>query len=199
MYPISLPDDWLATDQHKISNQQARDWVCSESSLTIRIKELGISFSLEVLNQTEQVLTKSMQKLLSTNDTSAMFREVLLKQAGIPLIYAQTIIPSSTISGTEKMLAELGNQPLGQVLFQSPKSIRGNIQYSLVKNNSQLGRYIETVLNQPMQEPSYIRRSVFRLNHKPLLVCECFLPALFISDDSLGELHEARYNKGQVN
>ena len=162
-----------------MSYAPAIDWIQSESSLTIRIKELGIAFSLEVLNQTEQTLSSEQQQQLGTNDSSAIFREVLLKQGGIPLVYAQTIIPKSTLSGSERGLAELGSQPLGQVLFQSPQAIRSEIEFAQVEQDAKLGQYIEQHLQQSIKNDCYIRRSNFLLNGKPLLVCECFLPALF--------------------
>lgn len=181
MFPLTLPTNWLNanTQAQAIKYTPAQDWIQSESSLTVRIKELGIAFSLQVLSQSEQELTKEQQQQLATKDTSAIFREVLLKQGNIPLVYAQTVIPKSTVTGTEKMLAELGNQPLGQVLFQSPQAIRSDIDFAEVESSSQLGQYIERQLQQPIQQPCYIRRSNFLLNNKPLLVCECFLPALF--------------------
>lgn len=181
MYPLPLPSDWHCATSTitNVSHLAAQDWIQSESSLTVRIKELGIAFSLQVLSQTEQSLSAQQQKQLNTTDTSAVFREVLLKQGGRALVYAQTIIPTSTLSGTERGLAELGNQPLGQVLFQSPQAIRSAIEYAEVEPSSSLGQFIEQELQQPMQQECYIRRSNFLLNTKPLLVCECFLPALF--------------------
>lgn len=183
LFPIQLPTQWLsaANNANIISNLTTKEWLTSESSLTVRVKELGIAFSLEVLSQSDQPLSTSLQKTLGTNDTSALFREVLLKQAGVPLIYAQTIMPSGTVTGTEAMLAELGNQPLGQVLFQSPQAIRGEIEFSQVTKISMLGQFIEHELKQPIVDDCYIRRSRFLLNQKPLLVCECFLPALFVN------------------
>ena len=181
MYPLPLPNQWLNAKTHLLnaSFKPAQQWIESESSLTIRIKELGIAFSLQVLNQTEQQLSLEQQQLLHTTDTSALFREVLLKQGEIPLVYAQTIMPASTVTGTETMLAELGNQPLGQVLFQSPQAVRSNIEFAEVTPNSQLGKFIQNQLQQAIVHPCYVRRSHFQLNTKPLLVCECFLPALF--------------------
>lgn len=181
MYPLPLPSHWYCATR-TITNVQhvpAQDWIQSESSLTVRIKELGIAFSLQVLSQTEQNLTPHQQQQLGTEDISATFREVLLKQGDTPLVYAQTIIPESTLSGAEKGLAQLGNQPLGQVLFQSPQAIRSAIEYAEVEPSSMLGQFIEQELQQPITHNCYIRRSNFLLNSKPLLVCECFLPALF--------------------
>ena len=156
-----------------------QDWIGCESSLTVRVKEMGIAFNVELLSQFNKPLLTDHQNKLNTADTSGLHREVLLKQGDLPLVYAQTLMPDSTISGTEKMLAELGNQSLGQVLFQSPQAIRGEIEYARVDQTSELGVFVSSQLHQPMSEPCYIRRSLFHLNNKPLLVCECFLPALF--------------------
>ena len=181
LFPINLPNLWYSSDQKQqnISDVNVQSWICSESSLTVKIKQLGTAFSVELLNQVNKSFSLDMQSLLAVNDNSALFREVLLKQGNNPLVYAQTIIPDSTITGTESMLSALGNQSLGQVLFQSPQAQRGDIEFSIVEPDSQLGKYIEQQLQQPIESTCYIRRSVFHLNGKPLLVCECFLPALF--------------------
>lgn len=140
---------------------------------------MGIAFNVELLSQVHKSLLVSHRSKLNIDDELGLHREVLLKQGELPLVYAQTLMPESTISGTEKMLAELGNQSLGQVLFQSPQAIRGEIEYAKVDSDSELGRYIGERLQQPITQPCFIRRSLFHLNNKPLLVCECFLPALF--------------------
>jgi len=181
LFPINLPSLWYSSDQKQqnISDANAKSWICSDSSLTLKIKELGVAFSVELLNQVNKPLTRDIKSLLAVNDNSALFREVLLKQGDKPLVYAQTIMPESTITGTESRLSGLGNQSLGHVLFQSPQAQRSEIEFSIIEPDSQLGQYIEQQLQQPMQQTCYMRRSVFHLNGKPLLVCECFLPALF--------------------
>jgi chorismate--pyruvate lyase len=181
LFPINLPNLWYSSDQkdQNINDTDVESWICSDTSLTVKVKELGTAFSVQLLSQLEQVISAEIKTLLSVNDNSGLFREVLLKQGTKPLVYAQTIMPDSTITGTESMLSALGDQSLGQVLFQSPQATRSNIEFSLVEPNSQLGQYIEQQLQQPIQDTCYIRRSVFHLNGKPLLVCECFLPELF--------------------
>lgn len=181
MYPLPLPTNWQTLDHADFSaiEKRTKDWIQCESSLTVRIKELGIAFNVEVLNQCHQPISDALKSKLATQDNQALFREVLLKQGDVPLIYAQTIMPESTITGTEKMLSELGNQSLGQVLFQSPQAIRSGLEFSEVVKQTELALFIEQRLEQTMLEPCYIRRSLFHLNHKPLLVCECFLPSLF--------------------
>lgn len=183
MHPLPLPNEWFSLDSKQFSDLETtiKQWIQGESSLTVKIKELGIAFSVEVLAQTHLALSNRLPTDLLTDD-HGLYREVLLKQGNVPLVYAQTIMPTSTISGTERMLAELGNQSLGQVLFQSPQAIRGPIEFAEIAPDSELACYIEHKLGQTLVNPCYIRRSLFQLNHKPLLVCECFLPALFAAD-----------------
>jgi len=183
LYPIVLPSDWQPITSEHFSNVDnlTADWIQCESSLTVRIKELGIAFNVEVLSQLRKPMTQQQEDMFGCPSQSALHREVLLKQGDLPLVYAQTVMPDSTVSGTEAMLAELGNQSLGQVLFQSPQAIRGQIEFAAVAPSSQLAMFIEQQLQQPLTQTCYIRRSLFQLNRKPLLVCECFLPALFNS------------------
>lgn len=180
MHPLLLPEKWYLLDSPQFCQLQptVANWIEGQSSLTVKIKELGIAFNVEVLAQTQQNIHAGMTTLFP-HDTDALHREVLLKQGDMPLVYAQTVMPQSTVTGTEAMLAELGNQSLGQVLFQSPQALRGDIEFAEVAANSTLGLYIQDKLKQTINEPCYIRRSLFHLNNKPLLVCECFLPALF--------------------
>lgn len=183
LFPIELPENWQTAEDNELLALQKgiQHWVCAESSLTVKVKELGVSFSVEVINQCYKSLSITTKKILNTSDNVALIREVVLKQGDTPLIYAQTVMPESTIIGTEARLAELGNQSLGQILFQSHHATRGKIEISLVEKASPLGSYIEQHLNQPIIEPCFIRRSIFHLNDKPLLVNECFLPALIIN------------------
>ena len=181
LFPIPLPQYWYSANQlnDHVTDPLLVDWIASLGSLTVRIKELGIAFNLEVLNQCQQDLSSQFKHVIDTQDSQALFREVLLKQGERPLVYAQTIMPESTLAGAGQSLSQLGNQSLGQVLFQSPQAIRGNIEFTEVKPGSELGQYIAMQLRQPMTQICYMRRSLFHLNHKPLLVCECFLPSLF--------------------
>ena len=129
LFPINLPNLWYSSDQKEqsINHSDAESWICSDSSLTVKIKELGIAFSVDLLNQVNRPVSSEIQS----------------------------------------------------VLFQSPQAIRSNIEFAVVEPNSQLGQFIEQQLQQPIKRTCYIRRSIFHLNGKPLLVCECFIPALF--------------------
>jgi chorismate lyase len=155
-----------------------QEWVCSESSLTARVKTLGDNFSIDLLNQSFKCLTSAQQKDVCTLDKMALVREVILKQGDNALIYAQTIIPEATLISTNQRLAELGNSSLGDLLFNDPVCSRGTIQVAEIESGSALANFIDQKLNQTLLADCFIRRSLFTLNGETLLVNECFLPAI---------------------
>jgi chorismate--pyruvate lyase len=76
---------------------------------------------------------------------------------------ARTVIPHSTLTGAERQLLALNNKPLGEFLFSHKNMSRNSIQ---IKR----GRVDQNLI--------WGRRSIFKLNNKPLLVSEYFLPSL---------------------
>ncbi|MFT6917043.1 MAG: chorismate--pyruvate lyase [Motiliproteus sp.] len=94
-----------------------------------------------------------------------LVREVRLLGCGQPWVHARSLIPATTMTGRHRQLAHLGDRPLGELLFSDQGMQRGTIETAQV----------------PLYAPgtkAWARRSVFLLDHKPLLVSEVFLPAL---------------------
>lgn len=181
MFPIVLPQQWhdlTSLNEHCVDPKTA-DWIASISSLTLRIKELGVAFSIDLLSQQPTELDAQLLGNLALPHYHGVSREVLLKQGNTPLVYAQTLIPEQTYQQSEYRLKQLGTQSLGQLLFQSNDVQRGPIQFAKVESASELGCFITQQLHQVVTKPTFIRRSVFHLDGYPLMVCECFLPALF--------------------
>ena len=101
-----------------------------------------------------------------------MIREVVLLANSTPWVYARSIIPLTTLTGRLRKLRHLDNQPLGALLFRDPTMIRETVEVAcLTKVNAKL----PTTLGE-LQKSLWGRRSVFRLDAKPLLVSEVFLP-----------------------
>ena len=94
-----------------------------------------------------------------------LVREVRLLGCGQTWVHARSLIPATTLTGRHRKLAHLGNRPLGEVLFSDPGMQRGDIETARVPLYSADSR-------------AWARRSVFMLDHKPLLVSEVFLPPL---------------------
>ncbi|MDH5424643.1 MAG: chorismate lyase [Gammaproteobacteria bacterium] len=148
-------------------------WLFDPSSLTARlVKHCAGQFSVRVLSESYACPHLGEHRLLGmANRETALIREVYLLCDGRPLVYARTIIPVSTLVGSQRRLAHLGNKPLGAVLFSDKSMQRGEVQIARLK---------PAQLKFKTKEESEIwgRRSVFKLNNKPLLVSEFFLPQL---------------------
>jgi len=103
---------------------------------------------------------------------AALVREVLLCCNDKPLVYARTVIPSTTIQGAQRLYANMGNRPLGAMLFADRTMRREAVQVGMLSAEHEANGYAET------DEPVWGRRSVFRVAGKPLLVSEYFLPEI---------------------
>ncbi len=174
---------WITVDYAAILHMPSamRDWLLDSASLTLRIKaycqanQLGC-FSVRLLSQGMGIPSNDeMQRLKLKSRRYALIREVALYCGDTPLIYARTVIPVTTLTGTQRRLGHLGNRPLGEFLFAQPELHRDVMEIAVVKAGHQL---FDSALSCIIQTPEQIwaRRSVFRLGQKPLLVAEVFLP-----------------------
>lgn len=107
----------------------------------------------------------------------ALIREVVLQCGEIPWVFARSVVPAKTVRVTQHRLTHLGTQPLGAILFSSPRLSRSGVQFAQLRPTHELyrlgrnasGRFFDSV---------WARRSVFLLQRQPLLVSEVFLPTL---------------------
>ena len=139
----------------------------SRGSLTAELVRLAEGdFQVQVLAQGWRKLSATETNLLGlpAQAQTAWTRDVALCVKGSAWVYARTCIPISTLTGQEKRLLNLGNKPLGAYLFQHPAMKRGKMSAAKICNNS-LGL-------------KWVRRSVFYLHDKPLLVSEAFTQPL---------------------
>jgi len=94
---------------------------------------------------------------------NVLIREVEIWGDNKPWVYARTIIPRSTLTGKERRLINLGNKPIGELIFNDPSLERTPFEWVHLKEN---------------QKIQWGRRSIFYINKKPLLVTEFLLPNL---------------------
>jgi len=154
--------------------KQWRDWLLDKGSLTQRLIDASNnSLTVQILNQridtprfTEQQALKLSPRRLT------LIREVVLLANSTPWVYARSIIPLTTLTGRLRKLRHLDNQPLGALLFRDPTMTRGPVEVACHTN---INAKLPTALGD-IQKSLWGRRSVFRLDAKPLLVSEIFLP-----------------------
>ena len=167
---------WYRRNQlfnHSIDRTLA-SWLFDASSLTSRMVALcRKSFSVQVLSQRWQKLDAEEAAAMSLNNVrAALVREVLLCCKNQPLVYARTVIPVTTIQGAQRRFANMGNRPLGGMLFADRTMRREQVQVAVLSASHDVNRYTR------IDEPVWGRRSVFRVAGKPILVSEYFLPEL---------------------
>lgn len=104
-------------------------------------------------------------------------REVRLMDGEQANVYARTVIPLATFHAMKQRFNDLGNRPLGELLFTDPSIKRGEIEIACLKPGQWL--YEMAVLEESIRpDKLWGRRSHFYLSGKKLLVNEIFLPAL---------------------
>ncbi len=164
--------------RHQLFNQSIQaslyPWLLDTSSLTARLIALhGSDFSVRVISQQWQKLDTEESAVMALNHVhSALVRQVLLCAADEPLVYARTVIPATTIRGAQRRYANMGNRPLGAMLFADRTMHREAVQVARLPDKHVAHQYVKT------DEPVWGRRSVFRVAGKPILVSEYFLPEL---------------------
>jgi chorismate--pyruvate lyase len=155
----------LAPMPHSLIGQPWRQWLLHKGSLTQRLKELNREgFCVQLIHTGIARASLSEARTLGIPTRSSVYvREVNLCIHEKVVVMARTVIPHSTLTGAERQLLALNNKPLGEFLFSHKNMSRNSIQ---IKR----GRVDQNLI--------WGRRSIFKLNNKPLLVSEYFLPSL---------------------
>jgi chorismate--pyruvate lyase len=151
-----------------------RRWLLDEGSLTERLLTAsGGAFRVQRLHQRWQIPLPSERRLLGMAGRQlALVREVALYCHEQPWVFARSVIPVNTLSGSLRHLRHLQNQSLGALIFSDPTLGRRPFELCLLPGNS---TYIDTTLRQ--RDVAWARRSRFALQGKYLLVSEVFLEA----------------------
>ncbi|SEG83837.1 chorismate lyase [Marinobacterium lutimaris] len=153
---------WRQLKQPIWAPRHLRRWLTDHGSLTRLLKRASKGrFSVRVVRQGyHRPGPAEAAALRLRSRQQALIREVYLCGAGEPWVYARTVIPVTTLSGSHRTLKLIGSRSLGSLLFRDP---------SMQRQPLQIAR---------LNEGLWARRSVFHLERKPLLVCEVFLPSL---------------------
>jgi chorismate--pyruvate lyase len=162
------PAHWLPPARHWCLRPPAHvaDWLLETGSLTARLVAAAQGdFRVRVLAQYWGCpAPEEARRLRLPAGRHALIREVELTGCGQPWVRARSVLPVSSLNGAGRRLRRLGNRSLGQLLFRDATLHRGPIEIAC--------------LQQP-EGKVFARRSHLVYHGQPLLVAECFLPALF--------------------
>jgi len=149
-------------------------WLYADrGSLTERLTALsGGRFAVEVLAQGWQPLRPDECQALDVAPASpGWVREVWLRGADEPWVFARSVAAREALEAADFDLAALGDRPLGHWLFQAPAFVRGPLEAC---------RYPQAWLPENTEPTAcWARRSVFRRAPLAILVSEVFLPAFW--------------------
>ena len=142
-----------------------QNWLLESGSLTARLVALsGGDFRVQLLAQYwGRPAQEEARRLGLHPGRFALIREVALMGHGQAWVRARSVLPASSLTGAGRRLRKLGNRSLGGLLFRDSTLRRGPIEI--------------TRLEQP-EGTVFARRSHLIYHGRPLLVAECFLPAL---------------------
>lgn len=180
---IKIPDlNWRSYKNVSITSlsHDVSERLLYSSSLTCYLEQRAQnSFNVEVLNTGWFYVRSSEVQYLSIRPREKSWvREVFLRCDGHIAVYAWSVFPESTLAGKYKGLQRLGGKSLGKILFNQPEVSRSEFEIAQITENHPLYQKITREL-QDKPEFLWARRSVFKLEGKPLLVNEVFLPIMF--------------------
>lgn len=151
-----------------------RSWLLNDTSLTARLIAFSEgAFDVEILRQKHGIPTREEQQALNMpRPAQALIREVILRGHRQPWVFARSVLPLSSLTGRLRRLRKQDRQPLGKFLFKHPDLERSPVVIAAFAPGD---GYLPTDL----QSPGCLwgRRSIFRLDGKPLLISEVFLDA----------------------
>ncbi len=161
------PRHWLTPARHWQLAPPApvRDWLREPGSLTARlVREAGGDFRVVLLAQYwGRPAPEEARRMGLAPGRYALIREVALLGRGEPWVRARSVLPVTSLVGPGRRLRKLGTRSLGHLLFRDPTLHRGPIEIARL---------------QQAEGPVFARRSHLVFHGRPVLVAECFLPAL---------------------
>ena len=151
-------------------------WMRTDGSLTLRIQQRCKNFSVCNVHNRLATAVYDEAALLGLPVKQKIYtREVFLHADGKPVVYAHSVVAAQHLCGAWHALRNLGNRPLGALLFAHPLVRRSALHFYALKPNHPLYRRAAVALAIPPQK-LWARRSLFILHNAPLLVTEIFLP-----------------------
>ena len=176
-FPVTLSNQWLEPSQCQLP-PLLLSWLLDKNSLTARLKEHCQIFRVELLGQQIQACSAAEACADILEGEQVLVREVLLYCDNKPQVFARSLLPLASLTGSEQALANLGTQSLGQVLFNNPSLERRSIEIAAFDKHSSVA-ILSQKLKLVVEQTLWGRRSIFVVENKPLMVAEVFLPEAF--------------------
>lgn len=153
-----------------------RNWLLDTNSLTERLQAHCRQFAVDVIGQAHCTLSTDEQALLFGNQVNLeegfQVREVILKGDHSPWVFARSLLPQALMNHDMRRLLQLGDQPLGKVIFNDARFVRQPFELLKIEPHHPFLAAIGITSGMPL----WGRRSLFQFEGYHLVVAEVFLP-----------------------
>ena len=170
---------WLPAERlgQLTMDAQVRSWLIGKGLISVRLKAVcGERFALRLVDQWTGLLSAAHRSALRSPDNAGLFRDVEMSRAETVWVFAQTIMPDSTLCA-HPWLAELGDSALCETLGDLSGVERSSYEYAwLPVDEAVTARALRDAELKPTG--LWARRSRVALRGAPLLIQELFLPAV---------------------
>jgi len=152
-----------------------KGWLAYSGSLTARLQAAcGGRLRVRVVYEGWQYPRFDEAAALEEWGRLAWVREIFMSCDDEPWVFARTVMPLGSLTGSQRRLRHLGTKPLGSVLFRGSGVRRRALQFARVTAPGAFD--LRDAID--YETPLWARRSLLEATGRPLLVSEVFLPAL---------------------
>jgi len=161
-----ISPNWINAEQltQICPDPEHQAWLLERGSLTLKLRQTCPALKVKVLDEAfASPLVDEAEKLHIEPNHQAWLRCVQIECENQPLIYARTVIPHFNANNPWHQIQQLGNQPLGEILFSRNDLQRSEFEFCLSNHWPELNQSL------------LARRCIFIQNQAPLLLTEVFI------------------------
>lgn len=171
-FPLTCEAQWFRPEPSLLTGRE-QSWLLSENSLTAKLKAQCQQFSVHLLGQECLPIHQDEAQFLGKQEPYIV-REVLLYCDAQAWVFARSVFPKSLQEGSA-IFKQLGNQALGERLFQQQGHQRGEFQIAQFFPETKI-HHLCAQLGYQSKQHLWGRRSCFMIRGQKILVQEVFLP-----------------------
>lgn len=174
---IVAMSEWLKINDELVKELpfKTAEWLLEYGSLTERLETEFGSVCVNIIEEGNSSLSDYDKQFFHSKKRESFVRKVILSADDRPLIFAKTIV-----SGKIQAIEQLGNKPLGKILFSNKLLQRSRFRVRKIDKKDPL----ITANNLPLEETGlkylWARQSLWvnKNEDMELLLYEVFLPGL---------------------
>ena len=121
----------------QVRSKTIKSWLAEDGPITKRISAKE-DFELNLIRDEIGEVSEIDKKYLGVTKGDIKVREVILMGNKTPKVYAKSLIPIRTIEKGFSKLGNLGNMPLGDILFEKDIFNKIDVLYSFFSHKSNI-------------------------------------------------------------